>query len=249
MAKGEKQLFTVNWYVLGQYLAKVFNALKWPVTLVLATYLIVTIPDYGSDLKINYDLVLEYIDVVIWPLVVIGAIWIIKPNLPQLLDRVEELNLFGNKAKFSKTNNQDGDTKADELNGVDANASKPATNVNNDLQIVDDEIHALLTSDAAAAAFMRVYLDIFGTQIEVLRLLVDYTDGLKTEDLTDIFEKHKRLGGNDAFNSMVTYMQYLKQNILVLYEPSTQTYKLTNAGYYFLVYLRNEGLLDRYKGL
>ena len=176
-------------------------------------------------------MVLEYIDVIIWPLVVIGAIWFIRPNLPNLMDRLEELNLLGNNAKFSRVNDQNTDAKADELKEVDANASKPATNVSNDLQIVDDETHALLTSDAAAVAFMQVYLDIFGTQIQVLRRLVDYTDGLKADDLKDIFEKHKRLGGNNAFNSVVAYIQFLIQNILLLYEPSTQTYKLTNAGY------------------
>jgi len=249
MGKSDKKILTVNWRALGQFLINTFNFLKWPATLIFITFLIVTVPNYGDDFRIDYRMVLEYIDVIIWPLVVIGAIWFIRPNLPQLLDRLEELNLLGNNAKFSKATNQHADAKADELEEVDADASKPATNVNNDLQIVDDETHALLTSDAAAVAYMQVYLDIFGTQLHVLRRLVDYTEGLKAEDLADIFDGHKRLGGNHAFQSFVPYMQFLKQNILVLYEPTSRTYVLTNAGYYFLVYLARQGLLDRYKAL
>lgn len=247
MAKQEKKIITINWQALGDFLGKVLNFLKWPVTLIVIAYLLVKIPDYGDNFHLNAELILRYIDVIIWPLVVVGALWFIKPNLPNLLDRLEELNLLGNKAKFGKKQSQETENQADELKEIDPDAPKPATNTTTDFQIADDETHALLTSYEAAIAYMQVYLNIFGTQIEALKLLASYTDGLKASDFADLLEKHRRLSGGKGFNNIVPYMEFLVQNILVLYEPKIQAFKLTNAGYYFLVFLAKAELLDKPK--
>ncbi len=196
----------------------------------------------------NWDLILKYIDVIIWPLVVVGALWFIKPNLPNLLDRLEELNLLGNKAKFGKKQNQETETQADELKGIDPDAPKPNTKTNADFQIADDETHGLLSSYEAAVAYAQVYEDIFGTQIDALRRLFDYTNGLKPDGFGDILEEHQRRSKGKGFTDVVPFMQFLLRNTLALHDSKTNTYQLTNAGYYFLVYLYKTGQLDKPKG-
>lgn len=247
MAKPEKKIITINWRALGAFLSSLLKFVKWPLTLIAITYLAVKMPDY-SNLLVNWDLLLRYIDVVIWPLVVVGALWFIKPNLPNLMDRLEELNLLGNNAKFSKKQNQATETQADELKEIDPDAPKPTTKTAADLQIADDGTHILLTSYEAAVAYAQVYADIFGTQIDALRRLVDYTDGLKSDGFSDILEDHKRHSNGKGYSDIVPFMQFLLRNTLVLYQAKTQTYQLTNAGYYFLVYLYKAELLDRPKG-
>lgn len=248
MAKPEKKIISINWQALGDFLGKILRFLKWPVTLIVITYLIVKVPDYGDDFHLNAELILRYIDVIIWPLVVVGALWFIKPNLPDLLDRMEELNLLGNKAKFGKKQNQETETQADELKELDPEAPKPNTQTNADFQIADDETHSLLSSYEAAIAYAQVYEDIFGTQIDALRRLFDYTNGLKPDGFADIIEEHQRRSKGKGFTDVVPFMQFLLRNTLVLHDSKTNTYQLTNAGYYFLVYLYKAGFLDKPKG-
>lgn len=247
MTKPIKKILTVNWDVLGSVIISLVKFVKWPFTLILISYLIINIPDYSS-VNVNWELLLRYIDVVIWPLVVVGAIWFIKPNLPNLLDRLEELNIFGNNAKFTKKQNQVTETQADELKDIDPDAPKVTTKTSADFQIADDETHALLTSYDAAIAYAQVYDSIFGTQINALRSLLDYTGGLSPSDLSSILEEHKRLSNGKAYTDIIPFMQFLVRNTLVLYEPKAQVYQLTNAGYYFLVYLYKSGLLEKPKG-
>lgn len=247
MAKLDSKLTSINWKALGNLLLALFKFIKWPLTLLAITYLVVSIPKYGDDFRINTELILRYVDVVIWPLVVVGALWFVKPNLPNLLDRLEELNLLGNKAKFGKKQNQDTETQADELKGLDPDAPKPNTKTNADFQIADDETHSLLTSYEAAIAYAQVYEDIFGTQIDTLRRLFDYTNGLKPDGFSDILEEHQRRSKGKGYTDVVPFMQFLLRNTLVLYDSKANTYQLTNAGYYFLVYLYKAELLNKYK--
>ena len=248
MVKAEKKIITVNWKALGNSLLAIIRFVKWPATLIFVTYLIVTVPDYASGTQVNWDLILKYIDVVIWPVVAVGALWFIKPNLPNLLDRLEELNLFGNNAKFSKKQNQENETQADELKEIDPDASKPTTKTNADFQIADDETHGLLSSYEAAIAYAQVYDDIFGTQIDALRRLLDYGNGLKATGFTDLLEEHQQRSKGKGFTDTVPFMQFLLRNTLALFESETETYQLTNAGYYFLVYLYKTEQLEKPKG-
>lgn len=245
MVKAKKKIITINWRELGSVLLAILSFVKWPVTLIVIVYAIKAIPDYANGIRINWDLLLRYIDVIIWPTVVVGALWFMKPNLPNLLDRLEELNIFGNNARFGKKQNQETETQAEELKEINPNASKPTEKTNADFQIADDNTHNSLSSYEAAVAFAQVYADIFGTQIDALRRLNDYRDGLKAEGFNDILEEHKRLSKGKGFNDIVPFMQFLLRNTLVLFEAETQTYQLTNAGYYFLVYLYRAELLER----
>lgn len=247
MAKQAQKIISIDWHALGRTFIALVKFLKWPVTLLLITYLVVTVPDYTRELRIDWQLILQYIDVIIWPLVVVGALWFIKPNLPNLLDRLEELNLLGNKAKFGKRQNPSADSQADELKELDPNAPNPTTKTNADLQIADDDTHALLSSYEAGVAFAQIHADIFGTQIIALRRLLDYNGGLKAEGLLDILEEHKNRAKGAAFTDLVPFMQFLLHNTLARYDAATDTYQLTNGGYYYLVFLYKANLLDRFK--
>lgn len=246
MTRANKKIITINWQALGSSIISIIKFVKWPLTLFFITYLLLTVPNYAK-VDMDWELILKYINVLIWPLVIVGALWFIKPNLPNLLDRLEELNLLGNNAKFAKRQNQVTETQADELKELDPDASKVTTKTLADFQIADDETHILLTSYNAAIAYVQVYADIFGTQIYTLRTLLDYKDGLKASDLSTILEDHKRLSSNKGHASIVSFMQFLVRNTLAIHNPTTQVYQLTNAGYYFLVFLYKAELLDRSK--
>lgn len=248
MTSREGRVIVVNWKVFRAFIAALFKLLRWPLTAIITTYLVVHSLDKNQNFTFDWDLLLRYINVLIWPLVVIWALRFIKPNLPNLLDRLEELSVFGNNARFTAIQKQDTETKASELSEVDKNASKASSNVNSNIyQIADDETHALLTSTEAAVAYMQIYVDIFGTQVELLRRLVDYPNGLRAEEFGDLLEKHKRLSGSKGFTDIFPYLQFLLSNTLILHNSTSQTYQLTNAGYYFLAYLAKEGYLDRPK--
>jgi hypothetical protein len=249
MAEKSRNIISVNWRGLAAIIANLIKFIKWPASLIIITYLILSIPNYSGGLNINYDLLLKYIDVIIWPLVVVGALWFIRPNIPDLLARIEELTFLGNYAKFAKNKKQSTDSQANELNDIDPSASKPTTKKQEDFQITDDDTHALLTTYEAAIAYIQVYAIIFGTQINVLRRLADYTDGLSADSLKDILEDHKTRSKGKVYTDILPFMEFLLHNTLVLYDAKTQTYQLTNAGYYFLVYLHKAGLLDGHEDL
>lgn len=244
---GSKKLTVFNWRAVCPTILSVIKIIKWPFTLVVIIYLIVSVPGHTGGMRVNWDLLLRYVDVIIWPLVVIGTVWFIKPDLPALLGRLEELNLLGNNAKFTKKQNQITETQADELKAIASDAPSATTKTATDFQVADDETHNLLTSYDAAVAYAQVYEDIFGTQIRVLRTLLDYKSGLKPTQLSSLLEEHMRLSNGKGYSDIVSFMQFLLRNTLVIHDPKTQIYQLTNAGYYFLVYLYKTEQLDKPK--
>ena len=70
----------------------------------------------------------------------------------------------------------------------------------------------ILQSDAAEKAYEQIYRQIFGTQLDVLKRLRLYENGLKEEDLKDIFDLHKylvsKLGPDRP--TFMNFMQFLK---------------------------------------
>lgn len=247
MAKADKKMIAVNWPMIGRFFLRVLKFIKWPVTLLGITYLLVTSSHFWRENHINWELLLKYVDVVIWPLVVLVVLWRIRPYLPGLFARLEGFNFPGGNAKFGKAQEQVADSQADELKEIAPDASEPNTKPGAEYQITDDNTHALLTSYDAAVAYAQVYANIFGTQLDILRRLVDYTAGLKVEDLEDILKEHRRRSNGKGFESLIGLMQFLMHNTLVLYEDDTQKYKLTIAGFYFLAFLHKAELLERSK--
>jgi hypothetical protein len=241
MSDKDKKAIQVNWRAVGRFLFAVLKFVRWPLSL----YLIAQLPNYWQSVHPDWELLLKYVNVAIWPFVVLCILRAVHGSLPGLMDRLAELSIFGGRAKFNKAQGQANDDQGEDLRGLAPDASEPNTKTANDFQITDDDTHALLTSYDAAVAFAQVYGTIFGTQINALRLLVDYPDGLKRADLDDILKEHKRRSNGKGFDNMVTFMQYPMRNTLVRYDD--EKYQLTIAGFYFLAFLHKSELLDRPK--
>jgi hypothetical protein len=246
MAEIDKKLVSINWMGVRRLLLGVLNFAKWPATLIGAVYILATVPEHWRGIHADWDLLLKYLDVLAWPIVALCVLLHVRPGLPSLMGRLEELKVPGGNARFSKAQEQ-GDTQGEELKEIAPDASEPNTKALADFQITDDSTHAGLTSYEAATAYAQIYADIFGTQIEVLRRLLDYTDGVKREDFADILKKHEIRSEGKGFDSILPFMEYLLRNTLIRYEDETRTYQLTIAGYYFLVFLHKAELLEKPK--
>lgn len=233
-------------------LLNILTLLRWPIIVLIISAPILTQLRF-TRLEIDPNLVLEYLKVIVWPSFFTLVLIMNRKVLPQLFaglfNRIEEIEILGNKAKFQQQTEkkEQNESVTEQFEEVDADASKPVVKPKDDFQIVDDETHALLTSPDVKLAYEDIYRVLFGTQIEALRQLVTYSEGLKASDLQGLLDKHMKLSNGAGFNDVTSYMQYLKQNILVTYEPDTQVYQITNAGYYFLVYLTQKDLLNSHK--
>ena len=248
MVKSEKQQ-VINWKLLAEGLGRVARILKWPMALLLFGLIIgVAVRESSSTLHINSTLILEYISALKWPVIVLVIILILRPHLPELISRIREFGLGSARAAFDPAQQSQKITSASKLKEVDQEVDEPA--VLEEDSSGSEDLQSLLTSPQAIAAYEQTYRVIFGTQLEVLKRLLSYMNGLGVNGLQDIYNEHRlrAISANSyPYPNLISFMQFLLDNVLVVHEPDTDLYKLTNAGFYFLKYLMEQGLLSQEK--
>jgi hypothetical protein len=247
MAKRKKDQL-VNWGLLINYLGRLAKALKWPAVILLSVAIVsLAVAKAPSSFHVNNQLILDYISVLRWPVIAVAVILLLRPHLPELVGRIREFGLGNSRLKFDSSQSQQP-TSALDLKEADDEADDPVAPEEDSSG--GDDLQVLLTSPQAVAAYEQVYREIFGTQLEVLKRLLSYIGGLGTSQLQDIFDEHRRkafAAGSTPYQNPLSFMQFLLDNILVLHEPDTGLFKLTNAGSYFLQYLMKQSLLSREK--
>lgn len=217
------------------------NFVKWPLALILAALLVS--PKFwqfwtNADIHFNASIVLSYIDVLRWPIVVLIALTVLKPLLPGLVKRLIKLNAGKASAEFAPPQ----DVESEEVKAITNESSKKSA-----VGESDKEIEKQLTTPEAETAYEQIYEVIFGTQLSVVKRLKDHLIvGLLKDDLSDLYDAHIR-SSDPAYPSFEAFMQFLIDNILVLYDVTDKRYKLTYAGLYFLIYISNKGQYQAYK--
>lgn len=237
----------VNWSLLKLRLGNFLRILVWPVTLLVIIWLIITNIQQIASVNVNHDIILSYINALIWPIFAFTVLFVIRPHLPGLMSRIEEAGFAGAKLKFERQNTQHESSADNSVLRNAGDADEPVVEEDENAQTI-----AFLQTDAAEKAYEQIYRQIFGTQLDVLKRLRLYENGLKEDDLKDIFDLHKHLVAKLNPNNNPTFMnfmQFLKFNTLVNHNPETGVYYLTWAGLYFLLYLEKQGIINDFKSL
>jgi hypothetical protein len=212
--------------------------LKWPITLILITVILARYTSPASALhRLNWDIILKYVDTLIWPLVALVAIYFMKPHIPDLMKRVRKFGAFGVQGELDPPSNTPLPTEQkEELKDIEE------ISAGQDSEDALENTRRILSSPEAKDALDSVYKELYGTQLEALKRLNSYRDGLDSRDLEDLLSEHQRQAPI-PYKNILSFMQYLKDNWLVLYEPDTKLFKLTNAGLVFLEHLQDKSLL------
>lgn len=242
MTAQKQKLISVDWKRLGRIFAAILGvSIILGLSFLIAYYLFIVLSGLNIS-QVDPRLVLEYLKVLIWPLVVIIVLIFLKPHLPSLADSIEEFNLLGSSAKFRKKPSEQTSSKDNSLIKLDASADDPAPDENDEEDLSESERERILTSPEATINYYKIFIDIFRTQIEALKLLHAYSDGLKSDAFAQLLKRHQQEAGEYAFNSVFELMSFLVNNTLAIYDKDSDTYRLTNGGYYFLKFLTRENL-------
>lgn len=237
----------IDWSLIGNGLAILFNTIKWPVTLILIA--LIVSPRYRAarfSFNLDYKLLLEYIDVLRWPLIVLLGLLMLKPHVPDIIDRLRKFGAGPVSGEFDPPQKQNTDAKEVEALTTQEESQKAADG-KNDGANEDKSLEVQLTSDAAKLAYELVYGLIYGTQLSLLkRLYKNIPDGLSQDQLIDLYEAHRK-SVPAPYPSFVHFIQFLIDNSLVLYDVTDLKYKITNAGVYFLLHLSNTNRYDEFK--
>lgn len=237
----------VNWPLLWLRVGRFLKFIIWPLIVIVVAWMTISNIKEISTVNINHDIILNYITILAWPVFATLVLFVVKPYLPVLMNRIDEAGFAGAKVKFERqTTQQSASTDNSALRNAEE-AREPVADEDENTQMIE-----VLQSDAAEKAYEQVYRQLFGTQLDVLKRLRLYENGLKEEDLRDIFDLHKHLAaklGPDYVPTFMNFIQFLKYNILINYNPETGVYYLTWAGLYFLQYLEKQGIINDFKSL
>ena len=220
---------TLTWYLVVLILAAFFALTLW----------LLAIPNWAELIaRFNFNISVEYLQIVTWPVVVIVALIVMRKEIVALIRRITKLSGPGGvTAEISpqQTSANDNFIPPDE-------ALSTASDSTNESSNDDVDVEAAYNNPIVQLHFEKTYRNIFGSQIELLYLLNGSSEGYD-EDALDIYlarHNERRIGGPITFNN---YISYLLSNTLVLRQPDG-TYQITVAGQLFIRYLVDQGLGD-----
>jgi hypothetical protein len=208
------------------------------VPLVLIWLILLTLRQISwGKLVLDWGLLLGYTQALAWPLVIFGAFLIFKHEITALLGRIKRA-MWGDKGfEFEPTAGQQKPPELPpELQQADPNSdatAKPASPTPQEVMARPD-IQLL---------FERIYRIMFGTQFDAMKRLQAYPDGLRADDLADIYEKHKTIAPNPRA-SLIDLMSFVVKTDLVHYDAQERVYKLLPAGELFLQYFKDQNWFD-----
>ena len=249
MNKDKKEKI-VNWPLLWSKFATLISNWKWFICVLIIVGLIIFNIDSikNAHVELNSDMILSYMSLLRWPVIALVAILILRPLLPDVLSRIESLRYKGLEAKLKTDPSQSNVHISDNLR----ESGEDELSLPTDNQIVEPSLEEKLESDSAKLVYEQIYRKIFGTQIQLLKRLRLYENGLKENRLKEFYNLYLTLSRSIGYEQMPSFMEYvdfLKFNILITHEPTTDVYQLTVAGEYFLRYLQEQQILDSFKSL
>ena len=190
-------------------------------------------------------LALDYLDVVIWPLLVAAVVWLLvtkfRAEFAALIGRIKSLSSPLGTVQMTEQ-------QTAEPEGIPAVVAF----LSNILARKEEEIvqHKLVTTNVAVELeryrlgyfFERTYRVIYGTQINLLRYL-SYTGGASADELSHFNEEHLRLmrAAWPAYNyAPASYLGFLQSSSLITVQDGK--YSITELGRSFLQWMAAEVL-------
>lgn len=200
----------------------------------------------------NARLALDYIEVLIWPSVVIAAIgifiWRFRTQLAALIDRIHSLSIAGLAQLGASPGPQPTEEPAerpaateDELNAFVEQLERIYGEELENLQRQSSELWEKWTTAELYLFYERTYRVIYGTQLRLLEFLrLRGAVGATAAELHWFFQQH--ITAAQAMPGYVprldAYMGYLTQvSQLVAFQPETERYVISPYGEGFLRYM------------
>jgi hypothetical protein len=188
--------------------------------------------------------ILEYIKVLIWPIVVLLVVFTFRANISNFLERMEEWEIpFVGKGKAHGALTQQQETintgavvvqnEGEDFNAIVAAKEKEITALrDNTQQLVDKLTRAQIELD-----FERIYNLIFASQIDLL-LKINNFPQTEFAYIVDHYSKVQQSFITQLKDWNVTqYIQFLINNQLIEYRVDTMVVTITQKGRAFLSYL------------
>jgi hypothetical protein len=140
--------------------------------------------------SVNWSLILDYIQVLIWPVIVAGIVayllWRYNTNVGNLIDRIKSVEGPWGKALFHPEGQQDSDTE-------EAAAEEAVANYNGLVDTLVEAYEQAANTEAALTRelalkdlqldFERIYRVIYGSQVDALRQLRQLPSGSDRDTL------------------------------------------------------------------
>ena len=182
------------------------------------------IPYYVEPVEIS-KLILEYIRVLIWPIVISGFLVYFRKNVGSFFDRVLKFKFAGGEfeAESQIKKEQQELLKSTEIK---------TSNSNESIEELKEQLE-----------FEKIFGSIFGSQIRLLEILLPKSNGESRMFLENYFNEIKNIFINVFSNwSLDNYLQYLIGYKLIEM-TSEGNYKIAQKGINFLSYITSQNYL------
>lgn len=191
--------------------------------------------------------IIAFLKISLWPLITLFFILYFKKNIGKFIDEVSELDIFGNRAKRdrqipSQENQPSKDTDIlKEYKGLNEQYKNIINSLGNNVSTLKQQ----LTNKEIELDFERIYNLIFGSQIFILKYLIN-ADSIGLGELANYYST---VQSNNPALSTWGIDQYLKLLISSgLIEPITSGgFKITLKGRVFVGYIEQIRKYNAYK--
>lgn len=187
------------------------------------------------------QLILDYLKVLIWPLVISGFIIYFKKNIRNLIDRITNIKGPGGTEIRAEQQQRVEDqeegiekiSKGDVKNDLQLSEEKKASTDKD--QIINNLLEQL-SSKSLQLEFEQIYRLIFGSQIDLLKRFKDTPNfGESTKDTIFFFVLTQRIFPVFASWTFTKYLNFLFTTNLIYFE--NDCYFITDKGKAFLAYI------------
>ncbi len=203
------------------------------------------------ELSCNWEIsciVLEYIKILIWPLLVFSCICYFKTDISNFINRVCQFKISGVEiiAEQQKETQLESKSQIDTKTAAESIPSKLISdlvkNFRTEYNNITNEKNKLLNDIAVRDIIIdyeRIYNIIFGSQINLLEYLKNQQSGLPRREMELFFENVKKYNYIFVDWNLNNYINFLVQQKLI--EPFGVSYQITPKGSSFLTYISNMG--------
>lgn len=200
----------------------------------------------------NGELYLQYIEVLIWPLIFMIFFLTFKENIRKLIDRVQSVKGAGfhietvahREAKLAQTRETETSEEIDEtVKPVIKESAERSKQASKAMSKTKKVLAQELSIKDTELDFERVYSLIFGSQLELLQILNTPRDKEMSLELVGEYYVEDVKNKFDVFDtwSLQDYLDFMYKRALIKLDDAHNTIALTPKGQDFLKFVEVRG--------
>jgi hypothetical protein len=200
-------------------------------------------------MDINWEIILKFIETLIWPLVVIVGVYLFRNEFRGLINRIQGGKLPGGIEFQSLPSQKEPDTSIpssveETIDAKRMELEKKYEEMSYTGETLQKQVDDLITQIAGletALFFERTYQTIFGSQIKLLEeLRLRGTIGIYYEDIAAYYEQIKKQWPSLNSYALESYINHLTNSSLIelFFEENKRKYRITAFGIDFLEYIQ-----------